>query len=471
MGKGDGTFGAAQTFVVGTEPAAIAVGDFNGDGFPDLAVANTGSNSVAVLLNSANGSAAQAGSFAVSGFPSPVTVGTAGKFTVTARKVDGSTATNYTGTVHFTSTDPQVALPADYTFTAADAGVHTFRATLKTAGTQSLTATDTTSAINGTDAGIAVNPAAASTLSVAGFPSPITAGVAGSFTVTARDPYGNIATGYTGTVHFSSSDARASLPANYTFTAADAGRHTFSATLKTAGTQSLTAPDPTTASLRGSEAGIIVKAAAASKFLLSALASVRAGVAFSLTLTVEDTYGNVVTGYTGTVRFRSSDRTATLPPSYTFTAADQGVHKFTGLVLRKRGYQTITITDTLNSSLTDSCATPPTSPRGSSRPGCTTPAICHARATSPGTSACMSWLGPVTSCGSSTPASPVCVRSIPITASCRAGGPRSSAPWPPRTAATSTVWQWWTPSRSMLALWVRPTGAAVGGRTRPRAGA
>ena len=35
----------------------------------------------------------------------------------------------------------------------------------------------------------------------------------------------------------------------------------------------------------------------------------------------------------------------------------------------------------------------------------------------------------------------------------------------------STAWRWRTPSRSMLAPWVRPTGAAVGGRTRPRAGA
>jgi len=54
--------------------------------------------------------------------------------------------------------------------------------------------------------------------------------VAGSFTVTAKDPYSNTTTGYTGTVHFTSSDAQAVLPGNYTFTSADAGLHTFSAT-------------------------------------------------------------------------------------------------------------------------------------------------------------------------------------------------------------------------------------------------
>jgi adhesin/invasin len=71
-------------------------------------------------------------------------------------------------------------------------------------------------------------------------------------------------------------------------------------------------------------------------------------------LTVEDAYGNIVTGYTGTVHFTSSDKSALLPANYTFTAADKGVHTFTGLVVRKKGKQTITITDTLNGSLTSS---------------------------------------------------------------------------------------------------------------------
>ena len=97
-----------------------------------------------------------------------------------------------------------------------------------------------------------------------------------------------------------------------------------------------------------------MKPAAASKFLISAPSSVSAVVAFSLTLTVQDAYGNVVTGYTGTVHFTSTDTTATLPKNYTFTAADKGVHTFSGLVLRKRGTQKITFTDTLNSSLTGS---------------------------------------------------------------------------------------------------------------------
>src|SRR5205823_14222049 len=82
-----------------------------------------------------------------------------------------------------------------------------------------------------------------------------------SVTVTAIDTYGNTAPDYTGTVHFTGSDTQAALPANYAFTTgagADNGVHTFSATLKTAGTQSITATDPVTASISGSQSGINV---------------------------------------------------------------------------------------------------------------------------------------------------------------------------------------------------------------------
>jgi len=52
----------------GVEPVSVAVGDFNGDGFPDLAVANYGSNTVTILLGNGNGTFTQA-------VYSPVTVG------------------------------------------------------------------------------------------------------------------------------------------------------------------------------------------------------------------------------------------------------------------------------------------------------------------------------------------------------------------------------------------------------------
>ena len=51
LGKGDGTFAAkSETPATGTNPSSVAVADFNGDGKPDIAVANLGSNNVTILL-------------------------------------------------------------------------------------------------------------------------------------------------------------------------------------------------------------------------------------------------------------------------------------------------------------------------------------------------------------------------------------------------------------------------------------
>src|SRR5207253_4697314 len=105
------------------------------------------------------------------------------------------------GTAHFTSSDAKAVLPANYAFTSTDRGVHTFSATLKTAAAQSITATDTlTASIKGAQTGITVNPAPTTVFLVAGFPSPVVAGTQGSFTVTAKDAFGNLTPGYSGIV-------------------------------------------------------------------------------------------------------------------------------------------------------------------------------------------------------------------------------------------------------------------------------
>ncbi|HEV2495377.1 MAG TPA: FG-GAP-like repeat-containing protein [Terriglobia bacterium] len=55
LGKPDGTFGPPTDFPVGNSPSAIAIGDFNGDGRLDLAVVNQGDNTVSVLLGNGDG--------------------------------------------------------------------------------------------------------------------------------------------------------------------------------------------------------------------------------------------------------------------------------------------------------------------------------------------------------------------------------------------------------------------------------
>jgi hypothetical protein len=288
----------------------------------------------------------------VTGFPSPATAGTAGTFTVTVQDAFGNTATGYRGTVHFTSSDGPAVLPADYTFTAADGGVHTFMATLKTAGTQSITATDTVEAsVTGTQGGIVVSPAATSALRVTDFPSPTTAGALGGVLVTALDAYGNVTPGYTGTVHLTSSDGQAALEADHTFTAADAGRYSFGAVLKTAGTQSITATDTANPAITGAQSGIVVNPAAAASFVVTTDQSTyTAGDTVTVTVTAMDAYGNVATGYSGTVHFTSSDPQAALPSDSTLT---NGTGTFTAMLFTA-GNQTITATDTAASSITGS---------------------------------------------------------------------------------------------------------------------
>ena len=297
-------------------------------------------------------SAAVASVFAMSG-ASTAMAGTGFNVTVTAKDAYGNTATGYTGTMKFTSTDRHAALPANYTFTSANDGVATLTVTLKTAGSQSVAAADTrTGSITG-GASTTVSPAAASVFAVSGATAE-TAGTGFNVTVTAKDAYGNTATGYTGTVKLTSSDGQAVLPANYTFTSTDAGTHVFRVTLKTAGAQSVTATDTSTGTITGSNSTTI-SAAAASVFLLSAPFTATGGTAFNVTLTVEDAYGNVVTGYTGTVEFTSTDGKAILPADYTFTTANDGVKTFS-VTLETVGSDSITATDTTTTTIHASAA-------------------------------------------------------------------------------------------------------------------
>jgi len=77
--------------------------------------------------------------------------------TVSALNTSGAVAATYSGTIHFTSSDPQASLPSNSTLSN---GTGTFSVTLNTAGSQTITATDTVkTSINGTSNSINVSPA------------------------------------------------------------------------------------------------------------------------------------------------------------------------------------------------------------------------------------------------------------------------------------------------------------------------
>ena len=55
----------------------------------------------------------------------------------------------------------------------------------------------------------------------------------------------------------------------------------------------------------------------------------RRAIAFSVTVTAEDQYGNTIPGYLGTVSFSGGGSGASFPSNYTFVSGDNGSHTFT----------------------------------------------------------------------------------------------------------------------------------------------
>ena len=118
-------------------------------------------------------------------------------------------------------------------------------ATLYTTGQWDVTATDAVTGITGS-ANVTVTPAAAVGFSII-VPATVAADTPFDVAVAALDPYGNVDSNYQGTITFATTDPDPGvvLPASYTFTANDAGMHTFAGgvLLVTPGDQSISVTD------------------------------------------------------------------------------------------------------------------------------------------------------------------------------------------------------------------------------------
>jgi predicted outer membrane repeat protein len=210
--SGSGTF--SQTYsLIGGQPRLAPLGDYGGPtqtrpllaGSPALDAGDPAQLGVSdqrgvVRSGGVNIGAYQASASAlIVTAPATATAGTPFDFTVQAVDSFAQTAVGYTGTVTFTSADPYGAtVPADYQFTLADGGMHTFAAgaTLYTAGNWDVTATDTVTASITGSATVAVSPAAPDHLLFLQQPTDTSAGqtIGPAVMVAVVDQFGNVLT-------------------------------------------------------------------------------------------------------------------------------------------------------------------------------------------------------------------------------------------------------------------------------------
>ena len=229
--------------------------------------------------------------------------------TVTALLPDETVDPNYTGTVHFTSTDHHtlVILPnngLDYTFLAGDNGSKTFAvadglgARLISQGDQEITATDTLDSIIAGTVTVHVTGSGIIHHFAVTFPesgNTVIAGESHDITVEAQDEYDITVRTYTGTISFdSSTDPLRVLPqSDLTFTLGDQGRKTWTAgaTLCTAGTGKwISVTDGNTT---GQTPDITVIAAPASQLVVDGYPQlITVGATSNVSVTAVDPYGN-----------------------------------------------------------------------------------------------------------------------------------------------------------------------------------
>ncbi|HEX8701907.1 MAG TPA: Ig-like domain-containing protein, partial [Myxococcaceae bacterium] len=159
---------------------------------------------------------------ATAGAPLPV-------LEVTLQDNTGATVTNAVNpvTLELATGPASAALEGTLTVNAVDGVARFTGLIIKKAGTgYSLRAKSGTLGA-ATSATFDVLPAAPSVLELTVLPASLAAGGTASATVLLKDAFDNVATNYTGTLRFSSSDGRAVLPPDTTFTAADAGQKAF----------------------------------------------------------------------------------------------------------------------------------------------------------------------------------------------------------------------------------------------------
>ncbi len=183
--------------------------------------------------------------------------------------------------------------------------------------TVSLTVTDSNAKTSTTTQTLTVNSPTPSGIVelIITTPSSATAGTAFSATITARDESGTLLSSYAGTLTFLSSDNQAILPGSSTLTS---GTGTFSITLKTVGSETITVSDGTATSTSGV---ITINPAPATQLVYTAGTSQSitvSDVSSVITVQRQDQYGNPVT--TGAISLTLSSNSGNNGQFYTDSA-------------------------------------------------------------------------------------------------------------------------------------------------------
>ncbi|MDA3792093.1 MAG: hypothetical protein PF545_00325, partial [Elusimicrobia bacterium] len=348
--NGEHLFSSSITF----KTANIGVGNASNNGW-DFRVEDSEDPGVYGVVNNIICSPGTRNRFEVTMDTGPWSAGFSGKkATVTVEALDAydnrlSTGTNlynktYTKTVSFTSSDGQATLPADYDFTTGpggDNGYYEYNASviLKTAGNQSVTADDGT--ISGSQTGIGVNAGNATGFNVS-MSQNVDAGSAENITITAEDDYGNTDTDYTGTIDFDSDNGNWTDSGLYAFIGYNDGYKELptwvtlkESTYENGAEFQVEVFEQGTPAKNGFQNNIDVTAASASGFLVSGIDDpTDAGVKNSVSVEVNDSYGNRALVYDGVVTFTSDDASATFPGDHEFTTdVDQGNKVFSSTVV------------------------------------------------------------------------------------------------------------------------------------------
>ncbi|WP_435020358.1 putative Ig domain-containing protein [Tundrisphaera sp. TA3] len=187
---------------------------------------------------------------------------------------------------------------------------------------------------------LVVSPAAVATLAVTTSPASPVKGGPLTITVTALDAFGNVVAGYEGSVRIAGTPAQPGLPADVALVD---GVGTFTTTLGTAGPQTFTVTGVTDPALSGTISVVVAASGPATRFRVDVAPGVAGGTT-TFTVTALDAFGNVATGYAGTVSFSDSDPTAIVPGPAPLV---DGVGTFT-VVLGTSGSQAITVADPAN---------------------------------------------------------------------------------------------------------------------------